>query len=343
MKLSKPLGIITGFAVALSCISPFCCSYSDISVHADFGDLSSSADYILSSSGSEVDSFTSSPVAGWILLLNAFQQFYQETDRDLASEGVQFSELSGYYIDGYGQKRFCTLIIFDGFSNPSVETARDLPVVLGADFTVSLNVPAGASARCDFNSSSSPVRFNLYCSSSCVLSCNSSQYLSGSVSPDSNGFQARPPFANADAYLDNTILSTRFKKWGVNANTSIIFRSSDYISYSLPPSQTMSFADLTPYLNGDFRSYVETNYPDDVDLLPEGSPDLPTSPTIDFTIPTADLSPLDPSEVIDDYSSPVSFWWTLTSDILDVSGLKWLALFGLSCAIFAYIIWRLGR
>lgn len=342
MKLSKPLGICTGFAVALACISPFSCSYSDIPVHADFGDLSSSADYILSSSGSEVDSFTSSPVAGWILLLNAFQQFYNETDRDLASEGVQFSELSGYYIDGSGQKKFCTLIIFSSFSNPSTASSRDLPVVLAPDFTVSLSVPAGGSASSSFDSSSTPIRYNLFCSSSCVLSCDSSQYLSGSLSPDSNGFQCRPPFSDADVYLDGTTLASRFKKWATGGNTSTIFRSSDYTSYPLPPSQSISFADLTPYLNGDFRTYVETNYPDDTDLLP-GDPELPTSPSIDFTIPTADLSPLDPSEVIDDYSTPVSFWWSLTIDVLDTTGLKWLALFGLSCAIFAYIIWRLGR
>lgn len=359
MKLGAALsGVALGVVSCLACYDP-------VPVYADFGDISSSADYIMSASGSEVESFSSSPVPAWILLLNAFEQFYQETDRDLASEGVRFSELSGYYLDAYGEKRFCTLVILDSFSNPSISTARDLPIVLGSDFTVSLNVPAGASAYCSWDAVSVPARYDIRCSSSCVLSCDSSQYLYGTREPDSVGIQARSPFTNVDVYLDNTMLRTRFKAWATNSNTSPIFRSSDYTAYSLPPSDSMTFADLASYINGDFRDYVVEYYPQYIYLLPEPpqpdsqyatddivpgipkdwtiiNPELPTSPHLDLTIPEGDFQAIDPGDTFTGFASGVGFWWSMVNEILTTFHIKTLALALLAVAVAIFALYKIG-
>lgn len=350
-------GIVLG---AVSCLS----FYDPVPVHADFGDLAGTADYIMAATGTEAEGFTESPVAGWLLMLYVFQQFYYDYEYDIAANnGMVLQEMSGTYMDELGNEKFAVVCLTENWTNPSLETWW-CPVVYSDDFGLSVDVPGGGSLRIQYDGASSPARLNLYGSSGLLIHSNSETYLAGSVSGDSVGLQARPIFGNFDSYLYGTGLASRFKKWAVNANTNFTLKNTAPAAYELPPSDNMTFANIDAYIQGDFRDYVVEYYPEYIYLLPEPAPEppqydtdvvtgipkewtitnpqLPTSPHLDLTVPDGDFQDIDPGDTLTGFSSGVGFWWAMVNEFLTTFHIKALALALLAVAVAIFALYKIG-
>ena len=358
MKLTAALsGVALG---VVSCLT----MYDPVPVHADFGDFDSSVDYIMGATGEDAEELTESPVAGWILLLYAFQQFYQDTQYDIvSSNGVALKEMSGTYINEQGVEKFATLCLFSQWTNPGSVEAM-LPIVYAEDFGLYVTVPARSHCAGIYNSNATPTRYTISCSSNCELHSNSQSYLAGSQTPDSSGMEARPFFTDVDCYLYGTGLTSRFKKYLTNSITSPTLKNSTAVAYELPPSEDLSFANLDTYIQGDFRDYVVEYYPEYIYLLPEPQPDppqydtdvvtgipkewtitnpqLPTSPHLDLTIPEGDFQAIDPGDTFTGFASGVGFWWSMVNEILTTFHIKTLALALLAVAVAIFALYKIG-
>lgn len=288
--------------------------------HADFGDLSSSADYILSASGSDADSLASSPVAGWILFLNSLKQFYSDTQYDLISDGVTFSEISGTYYNGDGEKKFASLFIYSMWRNPSASISRDFLIGLSDDFGISCTCPASDTFHASFDEEK-----NLYFTYSSNVHSSGTSCLVGSVYYQSGGSWSAnsSPFSDTPVYLDETTLSSRFKV-GTYYGLYPIFQG-DGKKYDFP-SGLMSLAEIDDYFNGEFRDYVVLYYPEYIYLFPdpprdpleinqiELPPDLPNADFHDIEIPSETF----PTGLTDG----AGFWFSAFDDMVTNFGLK---------------------
>lgn len=359
MKLTAAFsGVALG---VVSCLS----WYDPVPVYADFGNFIDSVDYITAATGDDAEELAESPVAGWILMLYVFREFYYETQLDLAANnGMVLSEMSGLYINENGQEKLATLCLTTNWTNPSTVEFW-CPVLYSDDFGLYVTVPGGGSCNISYDGASSPARLNITGSSSFLIQSNSESYLAGSVSGDNIGLQARPFFTTSDSYLYGTGLASRFKTWASSGNTSPTLKNSAPVAYELPPSDDLSFANLETYLQGDFRDYVVEYYPEYIYLIPDPqpeppqyatddivpgipkdwtiiNPELPTSPHLDLTIPEGDFQAIDPGDTFTGFASGVGFWWAMVNTILNTFQIKTLALALLAVAVAIFAMYKIG-
>lgn len=301
-------------------------SFTSTSVHADFGDLAGAVDYIMAATGEDAEELAESPVAGWILMLHVFQDFYYETQYDIAANnGMVLQEMSGLYINENGEEKFATLCLTGNWTNPS-SVDFWCPVLYSDDFGIYVTVPGGGSCNISYDGASSPARLNITGSSSFLLQSNSESYLAGSVSGDSIGLQARPFFTNSDSYLFGTGLASRFKKWASSGNTSPTLKNPTPVAYDLPPSDDMTFANLDEYIQGDFRDYIIQYYPEYIYLLPDEEDETGAFDPLEFPpyIPDVDFHDVEvPSETLPTgLTDGAGFWFSAFSTMVDAFNLK---------------------
>lgn len=345
--------------VALGVVS--CLSWYDpVPVHADFGNLADTVDYITSAEGAEASLLSSNPVAPCLLLFYVISQVDEYNDYVYDASHPVPGVFSGTYYDENGNKKIGVGFTYDTYLNTSTVDTVYMPLLYGADIDVKFRAKPTLTYKVIYDSSSNSlvIRSN-DANNNVLLQSYSNDYYYGSV----GGYNCSGTniIANRDIFPYQRHLNTCFAA-GYAPNNGV-FSGTPNLYY--PPAGLMSPSDIDRYLQNEFREYVIMYYPDFIYLLPEPepeppqystddiipgipkdwtiiNPELPTSPHLDLTIPEGDFQAIDPGDTFTGFASGVGFWWAMVNTILNTFQIKTLALALLAVAVAIFAMYKIG-
>lgn len=359
-----PYLVLAGFTSAL--ITTNLVFEDPVPVHADFGEFASLTDYVDAASGSDAVGIASAApaVAGGLWAIRVALENPIHASGYVDASTINY--LSGiYYLDGV--EKIGSLCYEAG----NFATDTGLVVCGSDDYYITIS---GASQGYVMENYQGVIQFlgrcSSYDSSESIFFSNSIQHtlVGGSYLCGSPGFYrgCEFTFSRVASFTSTTTLSEFLAPSDIQGNSHIPACPFQAFQTFTLPSGDIDYSNPDLYLENVFRPWVELNYPDYVYLLPEApqpsseyatddivpgipkdwtiiNPDLPSAPHFEISKPDADLTVLDPSVTLSDFSNPIGFWFTLLDRTLDAVHLKPILFVALAFGLLTYIFWKLGR
>lgn len=323
-------------------------SFTSTPVHADFGDLAGTVDYILSATG---DDAVSASIGGNAVVRGIMMGIKLCTENPLpAGEVYDAGTIS--VIDGLYKYNDEVCIGYEWFTTNTDHYSNDQPFVfaMSKDFTISLSG--------SITGITSTASFNRYFTLGVNSSSNSLLAISNSSNANlfTNGsYSARVSAGGYYYYFYGDLTSNaNYYDWDRYPTTSLsaIFNA-DFASCSnvirpqaiiTLPSGDLDPADPYPYIENVVRPYVIENYPEYIDLLPDDEDETGNFDPLEFPpyLPDADFHDVDvpeetlPTGMIDG----AGFWFSAFSHLVETFGLKQYVILFL-CLVLLLVILKI--
>lgn len=328
-----------------------------------FSDIGESADWLYGLYDDSADMYTLFGAPGAAVAAGMIMATYCLSNPIATGHVVDTSNVScfsGMYYDASGKRRLACIAGSNTYGSDSSSSGGSL-IFSGHDMEIYVTTSGG----------SDPVR--------CIIQSDDRYYSEIGTQNGALFLQNSKSGTVLQGATDqHSYQNFRLKHGGTIADIPVLGGTnlSSYFNCSYPPtvlacgvSFTLPTGELDPanpsgYVDSVLRPYIEQNYPDYVDLLPEPPPEppqyetddivpgipkswtitnpyLPSIPTIDLPqLPTVDFENLPDTSGLS--LTGASFWWALFDEILNFSGLKWLFLAVPVVGIAVFILWKLG-
>ena len=356
-----PYLVLAGFTSAL--ITTNLAFEEPVSVHADFGNIVGSIDYIEALSGADAVSLCSTP--GGAAVVASLYAIYWCTRNPLpvgsTYDATTLTCVSGIYYNTHNEAKIASLTLPSG----TVEEVDYL--VQGEDFAIT---SAGDYTGIRFENALSagvPYINVVFVGGTNYLLSNSVASSAWSTTGGQRSYGTM--YYTVSFTTDNSMV----KPFDFSFGSVFRDHGNGTVRYlfSIKGNSTLPAGDIDPtnpdvYINGVYRPWVVENYPEYIYLLPEPpqpeseyatddivpgipkdwtiiNPELPTAPHFEINVPDADFSILDVSDTIAQYVIPIGFWFTLLDQTLDALHLKVILYVALAFGLLIYIVWKLGR